>query len=122
MYRTSAEDAEDEDREAGDEEPTASAGKAGAAKKKRKEKLFKVSAAVLAWKVNVRAWQVKPQARSDETDAAAGLRQDAHLPSVGASVDDLYNTLMACEEGSKQELRTVAYLLDLPDGCDAERQ
>ena len=65
MHHTSAEDAEDEDGEAGNEEPTASAGKAGAAKKKRKEKLFKVSAAVLAWKVNVRAWQVKPQARSD---------------------------------------------------------
>ena len=105
MHHTSAEDAEDEDGEAGDEEPMPSAGKAGAAKKKRKEKLFKVSAAVLAWKVNVRAWQVKPQARPDETDAAAGLRQDAHLPSVGASVDGLYNTLLTCEEGSKQGIK-----------------
>lgn len=92
MHHTSAEDAEDEDGEAGNEEPTASAGKEGAAKKKRKEKLFKVSAAVLAWKVNVRARQVKPQARSDGAAAAAGLRQNAHLPSVGASVDDLYDT------------------------------
>ena len=43
-----ADDAADEDGEAGDEEPVALTSKAGASKKKGKEKLFKVGSALLA--------------------------------------------------------------------------
>ena len=85
MADTLAEDADNEDGEVGDEEPMPLSSKAGAAKKKRKEKLFKVSSLVLAGGKCVLTCQAKPQAQTDGADSAARLCQNASLACVRAT-------------------------------------